>query len=903
MLWLPLTQHLTDSAGIAKKLWNRWLSPGAQKAIETGLSAPEEACALLVFLAAAHDIGKATPVFQAKHAFPPNELDQWISENLSYAGLPMKPYEEFLGRERTPHALATYQLLVRDGCHRNVAVILGAHHGKPPDKITVMDCTIQAYADHYHMEEAGRETWTAAQRELIAFALDLAGFASLSELPVPSMTAQVLLSGLVVMADWIASNERYFPYFRPEDTLAECSDAQRLSIAWDRLDLPPSSWIPAGYTPDFPFYKERFGFAAPNAMQADVLDVVENICQPGLLILEAPMGMGKTEAALAAAEMFAAASGRTGVFFALPTQATSNAIFPRLLDWTKGLDCGGRYSVNLAHGKAQFNDDFRHLFEGGVNVGGEEEDAAVVQWFEGSKKSLLADFVVGTVDQLLMAALRQKHVMLRHLGLGNKVVIIDECHAYDAYMSSYLAMALRWLGAYRVPVIVLSATLPTEKRRMLMEAYLDRQFLHKISGDLLAQAQNTMPSVPEWVDNQGYPVITWSDGEKVGQHVVSDGGPQREVSIQYIEESVLGERLQELLSRGGCAGVMVNTVRRAQDKAEELRAIFGKEAVTLVHAQFLTPERAEAEKELLQHLGKHSGNEWRVVPHIVVGTQVIEQSLDIDFDVLITDLCPMDLLLQRIGRLHRHTRKRPPRLHTATCHVLGALEEEFQKGSEAVYGRYLLMRARALLPDSMIMPRDIPTLVQAAYNERVPLPIQPEAYGEALEEYHRMVADKESRASTFRVDAPSASPRVGMVGWLDASVSASEKQGEATVRDADASIEVLVIRQRQDGSLCFLPWAEGGQELSAGEAPDPKTAKALARQSLRLPRLLCGPWVIRQTIEELERINGTLLPRWQDSPWLKGQLFLILDEDFQAWLCGVRLTYRSETGLTCEKED
>lgn len=423
MFWLPLFVHLTDAAAISKKLWNNWLSPGVRTAIEAGLSKPEEAEALFVFLMAAHDLGKATPVFQAKNTqFQQGDLDECLLEKLIAAGLPIKPYRAFTAASRTPHALATQQLLMRDGCHKNVAVILGSHHGKPPEKIAVQDYTIDAYEENYHLEKAGREPWTAVQRELIAFALELSGFSSLAGLPVPAMAAQVLYSGLVVMADWIASNEDYFPYFRPEDAAVFPGGQKRAETAWGKLDPPRPSWPPFDFDMSINLYGERFAFHEPNAMQAAMLEAAKGICHPGLLILEAPMGMGKTEAALAAAEVFAFHSQRSGVFFALPTQATSNAIFPRLMDWAKALEMEGRYSVKLAHGKAQFNKQFRRLFEGGANVGIDEEDGAVaLPWFEGGRKSLLADFVVGTIDQLLMAALRQKHVMLRHLGLSGNL--------------------------------------------------------------------------------------------------------------------------------------------------------------------------------------------------------------------------------------------------------------------------------------------------------------------------------------------------------------------------------------------------------------------------------------------------------------------------------------------------
>ena len=136
-----------------------------------------------------------------------------------------------------------------------------------------------------------------------------------------------------------------------------------------------------------------------------------------------------------------------------------------------------------------------------------------------------------------------------------------------------------------------------------------------------------------------------------------------------------------------------------------LREVLPEKEVQVFHAQFLMPDRAAREQELMERIGKHSTPAQRD-GLIVVGTQVLEQSLDIDFDVMVTELCPMDLLLQRIGRLHRHTwRSRPRPMQAAVCAVLDTGEDAFDEGSAAVYGKWLLWRTRELLPQT---GRDLP---------------------------------------------------------------------------------------------------------------------------------------------------------------------------------------------------
>jgi CRISPR-associated endonuclease/helicase Cas3 len=895
--------HLTDTAAIAQKLWNHWLPDGIKKVIAAE-STEEECIHLFVFLAAAHDLGKATPVFQSKQARPPcRELDERIEEKLIIAGLPMKPHCEFFSAGKTPHALASQILLKHAGCGRNAAVIPGAHHGKPPDIQVLSSSDIDVYGFNYHLEKAGKKEWSAVQQELIDFALTLAKFTSINDIPMPGMAAQILLSGLLIMADWIASNEDYFPYIRPEDKPNYSQADDRAQSAWKQLDLP-RPWNAGKKWKSADLYRKRFNFT-PHLLQSAAVQTASGIDAPGILVLEAPMGSGKTEAALACAEIFADKTKRSGVFFALPTQATSDGIFPRVEEWIEKLDDDFRHSIKLAHGKAQFNNDYQKLFAGSTNIGEDEDSGVFVHdWFEGQKRSLLADFVVGTIDQLLLAALKQKHVMLRHLGLAGKVVIIDECHAYDAYMGQYLNRALNYLGAYHVPVIVLSATLPAAKRKAVIDAYLNKH------STLLTSASQSDPlgrgackpvqTQPEWVQSRAYPLLTYTDGDSVKQQAVSTESDSREVRLEFQTEEGLTDKLDELLKGGGCAGVVVNTVKRAQDLAERLREHFGEETVRLLHSRFLAPDRSAKEEMIRKELGK-PGKSNRPQKRIVVGTQVLEQSLDIDFDILATDICPMDLLLQRIGRLHRHKRIRPEKLRSALCLILGLDGESFDSSTKIIYGEYLLMRTRALVPQKLILPQDIPQLVQDAYDEDKDPHPQPAGYLQAKETEEKKIADKEKRARDFRISPLWADPEQNLAGWLDTDVS--EKHGEAAVRDTDESIEVLLVQEKNDSRICFLPWIDDGGEITIYQPPDDYCARMLACQRIRLPRLLCASWAIDKTIAELELLNSERLSAWQESKWLKGELFLILDEAYSANLGGYRLTYDRYYGLLYEKED
>ena len=739
------------------------------------------------------------------------------------------------------------------------------------------------------------KVWQGFWTELLMTVLQDCGFDDTAELDDLNPQEEVLLTGLLIMADWIASNTEYFPLI-PVEELGSMEDyPARVDRAWEKLALP-FPWEAQPGIADPQEFAVRFGFA-PNAVQRAVLEAVDTAAEPGILILEAQMGVGKTEAALAAAEIMASRFGLGGVFFGLPTQATANGIFPRLLGWadTQSEETLPQ-AIKLAHGMAELNENYLRLQGRGVQL---EEDAQeehrvqVHQWFRGNKQALLANFVIGTVDQLLLAALAQKHVMLRHLGLAGKVVIIDECHAYDTYMNCYLDRALEWLGWYKVPVILLSATLPARRRAELIEAY--------------QQKRRPGPDAP-WKTSCGYPLLTWTDGAQVQQKTIPLDTAARNVQTVRLTTEELPDFLCQKMQAGGCAGVIVNTVRKAQEVAQRLRQVLPEKEVQVFHAQFLMPDRAAREQELMRRIGKRSTAAERD-GLIVVGTQVLEQSLDVDFDVMVTELCPMDLLLQRIGRLQRHpNRSRPQPLQTAVCAVLDTGAEEFDRGSEAVYGQWLLWRTRACLPESICLPEDISPLVQKVYGwEQADALPETERSEGMCKAYEFAQAQRKERAQAYLVPQPKVHKRFKQLntldGWMQNVGAHSDAAARAAVRDGDPSVEVLVMQRRADGSIHFLPWQENGRAVASDQPPQPEDALQIARQKLRLPAVFGKAWKVDEVIRELEADNRSGLAAWQLSPLLHGELVLLLDENLTAHLAGMELCYDRENGLTYQKEE
>lgn len=896
--WLPLLVHLEDTANVCGLLYNHWLSQGVKDllmdSVVTDFDDKDELLLNLCrFLGWTHDLGKATAIFQVKKSFNGDfELDNLIFENFINAGF--KDLDKFAlaKRENIGHNISSQYLLTKFGVNFCVANIIGAHHGKPisENESEICDSFTSSLFQEDNINSERAIFWQNLQKNIFYKALLACDFYSAYDLPLISQPGQVILSGLLIMADWISSNETYFPLIPLKQYEV---DSDRLNYGFtkwrdDRTDF----WDPNTYFDGI--YKERFKFIEePRDAQRKISETISEIDEPGIVILEAPMGMGKTETALIAVENLAEKTNRTGMFFALPTQATSNGIFTRIKDWLDFM--GGEKSLRLIHGKAQLNDEFSSLpksrnIHGGDGVG-------VNEWFAGRKVSILDDFTVGTVDQILLAALKQKHLMLRHLGFSNKVVVIDEVHAYDAYMSVFLYRALRWLGAYKVPVVILSATLPISKRNALLEAYM-------IGAGL---GFGRLPKPESFETNEAYPLLTYNDGANIKQFAdfVKEAGRDYTIIKKSKDQSEdLVGLIKEMTPDVGIVGVIVNTVSKAQDFARKCIDAFGQDEVDLLHSSFIATDRYKKEKNLIDTIGK-DGN--RPDFKIIIGTQVIEQSLDIDFDILITDLAPMDLILQRMGRLHRHKdTKRPDNLKNPKVYVLNCGGYDFDKGSSFVYSDYILFRTEYFLPEKINLPNDISHLVQLVYSDG-DLDLDGEL-NEIYEEYKNKdknkIKEKEFKANVYRLDKPlkKIGNRKNLSAWLKNSnkmAESSDIKADAQVRDGSDTIEVITLKACQSGYEFF-------DRKGLLDPSDNKIAMEIAKRTIKLPNSVYysnDGYIIDKIIEDLEKYYLDNLSDWDNQAWLKNSLAIIFDSNNEFRLGDKLLLYDEKYGLIVKKEE
>lgn len=893
--WLPLTTHLMDAHAVAGLLWDDFLADSIKATLceSMGLS-DDEGRALVSWFAGIHDIGKASPAFafKAEAAGSPSVLDR-----MRDAGLQIRHADTRIGHATVGQAVLRTWLKDRYGTTARAgntwASVIGGHHGRNP---SAFDVDTAAKLPN----SIGTGRWVDVRNEILDEMTALSG----PHLYLPDWTrhclpapTQALLTAIVIVADWIASNQDYFPYQDELDTRARAEDA------YEQLALP-GPWRPTQPTDVTALFEQRFPAlhgSKPRAIQVGLVEAALSCDASPLLIVEEAMGQGKTEAAYLAAEALAARFGMGGVFFGLPTMATANPMFTRTLDWLSTAVGAEDASVALAHGKAALNEQYTGLLHsskvGDVyddDADGSKGQAVVNAWLRGRRKASLSSFVIGTVDQALFVGLKAKHVVLRHLGMAGKVVVIDEVHAADTYMREYLKRVLTWLSAHHTPVILMSATLPPDQRDEYVAAYS------------LGRGDRSVLSTDR---TDTYPRITRYDGELSNIPLPrAMAGTTMQLTRIADDPTTTVTLLDELLTDGGCAGIVCNTVRRAQDTFHALQEHFGHDVV-LLHSRFLAPHRAEKEAALVDRLGRDGRRPHRL---IVVGTQVLEQSLDIDFDVMISDLAPIDLLLQRAGRLHRHTtRCRPPLVTAPTLYIRGVDDWAGQppvsvRGSRSVYGEATLLRAAAVLDfrTSISLPDDIPTLVKTAYDPELDAPVGwVDRWSAAEATASSKRAQARTRAQTYML----ASPEIlsSLTGWLDvteADPERAEEKGRSQVRDSEDSLEVLVLWRDSSGQLrvpsyarCHagalvpegLPWGTTGTELSM--------AKAMATCTLSLPIQLTHDRVIDQVIDELERqVDAS---GWQKSPWVAGQLILVFDDADKATLGGFDLRYDADEGL------
>ncbi len=602
----------------------------------------------LPFLLTLHDIGKFAASFQSRRPdlFRTLQQRQWergysprhdnlgfmlwrdhLREHFHQLGLLKKRESGDLLTRHRPTALEYW-----------IQAMIG-HHGVPPKQEGMC-------SDYFETQDidAAREFVTVAGKLLLPPA---------TPFPQPDFErcqiASWWLAGFAVLCDWVGSNTDYFPFSGAICPLPEYWPlaVSRAQTAIAATELLPAT--PAGNTGLKALFAWENEYPTPLQAHCEQLGLHEG---PQLFILEDVTGAGKTEAAVMLVHRMMAEGYAQGIYFGLPTMATANAMYGRMATVYRRLFQGDiKPSLVLAHGARDLSAHFRQARipvpeQQAVDYGDETEPASshCSAWLaDNRKKALLAEVGVGTIDQALMSILPSRHQSLRLLGLLGKLLVVDEVHACDAYMNRLLCSLLQAHAASGGSAILLSATLPAKQRQQLVDAFSEG------AGWCARELNKT------GVDD--YPLLTHAHSVNVDEtRLATRDSVHRSVKVEMLHSREDVESwLAAAVAAGQCACWVRNTVSDARESFVRLCDQHPDWDIDLFHARYAMQDRLDIEERIVNRFGNKStpGERRR---QVLIATQVVEQSLDLDFDLLITDLAPIDLIIQRAGRLHRHQR-------------------------------------------------------------------------------------------------------------------------------------------------------------------------------------------------------------------------------------------------------
>lgn len=750
------------------------------------------------FWLALHDLGKFSEAFQSQR---PDLFEKLQGREPN----PEKPYTErhdSLGQWFWVDRLSGVAIdenwfgdAGQEGIDVWMRTVTG-HHGQPP-KISQHS----ASDDHFcKMDRKAVSEFLMVIRELFSAPAIRAESGKVFEKV--SVSLSWWFAGVAVLADWLGSNTIYFPY---HNSAMPLEDYWLLARERARQALHASGVIPGKVQPQLEFGQLFPEIQVPSPLQQWAATV--NIRQsPQIYLLEDVTGAGKTEAALTLAYRLMAAGNAEGFFVALPTMATANAMYERVAGFYGRL-FEGNANLVLAHGSRNLVDEFAKTIipESSAENDNEQVDetasARCVAWLsDHNKRALLAQAGVGTIDQALLGVLHSKHQSLRLLGLFGKVLIVDEVHACDAYMQGVLEILLEFHARAGGSAILLSATLPVHMKQVLLKAY----------------GKGRQAIVPALVASE-YPLVTTWQSDHPGHidesPVKTRAAVSRTVRVvcQSELEAVVSE-IRRVLEDGQCACWIRNTVADAMDAYAIFSAILPVESITLFHARFALHDRLGKEELVLNHFGKNSVSEQRR-GRLVIATQVIEQSLDVDFDLLVSDLAPIDRLVQRAGRLRRHIRDRAGNRITENeavdqrgepvLHVYAPAWQEnpmpdwfkaFLPKAGFVYPDHaqLWLTARVLQKGAITMPNDARQLIEGVFGDYSEVPVGLQKNSLIVE--GQQMADA-SQAKNNTLTFANGYRRGDVLDWWS--------EAKTPSRLGEASVNVVLARWESDK---LFPW-------------------------------------------------------------------------------------------------
>lgn len=882
----PAVFHMMDVGNVARVLLNHPHSARWRNTLADAFQVETESLVNWIpYLVALHDIGKISTAFQALNAPQKARLEQ---ENFSFAGWhkDSEMYHATISQAYMAETLAQEMGVSLKVLNKAFGEALGGHHGQYADPDA-----LKRVRQRLKQED---EDWRDLRNAADAILREQFFQTAFTQLASPQHLSKAImaLTGFTIFCDWLGSDARYFapaPERELEKYVGE-SQARAERVVREAGVVAPN-------LSDASIRVETLfaDLGALRPLQLAINEISDELLRgAALTIMEAPTGEGKTEAALALARRIGHLNGTDEMYYALPTMATSNQMFRRLEKHLRER-LGLASSVKLVHGQsflleAELRAETPMALSEPLENGGEEKGQAraSIEWFNSKKRALLAPFGVGTIDQAELASLNVNHAALRMMGLAGKVVIVDEVHAYDTYMTTIVARLLRWLATMNTSVILLSATLPIARRKQLMDEYRKG----------LASEQEFELSDEK---ARAYPNLVIVGASQIFQSSPQVWQPQRVIERAELhfgdgDARAKAEWLLKTIEEGGCACWMTNTVKRAQRIFAELLTLAPSDVkLDLLHSQFPLDERQAREIELSKRYGKDGNRPARA---IVVGTQVLEQSLDLDFDAMVSDLAPIDLLLQRAGRLHRHTRERPSAHSIPRLYVNFELDAEgkLKRGTDkTIYAEYIMRQTHYILQGraQIVLPRDYRALIEAVYSK-----IAPTEESEFYEAWLALTADKEKaegEAKKRLLPAPDAEDSFAEIAAATRILfEEDENRADFIVAQTRLGEETMnVIALERQGDWVML---EGmNEKISVQHEAAFEIQRALLRRNLRISN--------RELMAALRAERSVKL--FSESTLLKNYFPLWLSngaQQFQVNEKTLRVTMHQELGLIIEKE-
>lgn len=843
-IYHPALYHMLDVGYVAHWLLSSRASKRWQTVLAQALNVEAETLhEWLPYIIALHDIGKISVPHQIRNK------KQW--QRLQKAGFDFDPkstqsnlYHTTVGRFYLNEIISDDW---SDAWREVVLDMLNCHHGFYQLPTKSEKRAFKLLRESADWEQMRQRAMQILQSVFLQYMPD-----KWPE-PINISAALTTLNGFAILCDWLGSDSEYFTPAFYLSSIADYLPKSRQK-AFERVRdagffQPTTSDAPRSF-------QALFRFDNPRPLQKAIDAIPDSYLElPSLTIIEAPTGEGKTEAALALAHRIAAFSGTDEMYIALPTMATSDAMhkrFAKHLEERLGLSAD---LVRLVHGQDFLKEDDLTV-EQPLSNGDDRKAHPSLAWFRPKKKALLAPFGVGTIDQAELSALNVKHGALRLIGLAGKVVILDEVHAYDAYMLTIVTRMIEWLSAIGSSIILLSATLPKTTRHQLASAYNDGVQL------LETESEKDYPSLIVTNQTLSKPYIYYPDAYQQNRPIYLH-------TRNLTEKDWVGKAkwLLTLVKVGGCVCWITNTVERAQRIYETLQQFpeSNEFDCTLIHARFPLADRLELERQVFEKYGPNSTNRQG----IVIGTQVLEQSLDLDFDVMVSDLAPIDLMLQRAGRLHRHTRENRSTAHADPHFYICAEWDEgcnLSIGDDAFYTEYLLRKTWRTVRDlaQWTLPKDYRPMVETVYHDdtQLPDPSLQSAWDDLCKQRDML----EGHAKEYLINKPT--PDDPFYRGKDITYHEDE-EGDAWIvaqtRWGQKSITVIPL-MRNDDTAQLVPTAE--TVLLTQKAPR-ATQLTILRRSVRITRKSLVRQLETQVVTEQLFTQSSLLkhciPLWLES--------------------------------------